>query len=148
MRSSWEKNMARQAANKTVKTTAKQTSTKAAAQRPPAKKTGTTTANKRPVGRPSTSKQAPGATSANAKELKGEKPKKAKLVRDSFTMPESEYALISAVKKACLSAGVEIKKSEILRIGVGLIAKLEPKKIKAAQLALVPLKAGRPKKHK
>src|SRR4051812_28675260 len=31
-----------------------------------------------------------------------EKTKKAKLVRDSFTMPEAEYAVLGEVKKACL----------------------------------------------
>ncbi len=137
--------MIKTAAKKSVKTAAKRAPAKPAAKRPTAKKAGTTAAAKRPVGRPSAaSKQAASAP----KVVKAEKPKKAKLVRDSFTMPESEYALIGAMKKACLGAGFEIKKSEILRIGVALLAKLDPKKIKTAQAALEPLKAGRPKKHK
>ncbi len=75
-----------------------------------------------------------------------DKPKKTKLVRDSFTMPDNEYALIAQVKKACVAAGFEIKKSELLRIGVALLAKMEPKALQASQQALAPLKAGRPKK--
>ncbi len=75
-----------------------------------------------------------------------EKAKKPKLVRDSFTMPDNEYALIAQVKKACVSAGFEIKKSELLRIGIALLAKMDPKALQQAQQALAPLKAGRPKK--
>src|SRR4051812_17220594 len=44
-----------------------------------------------------------------------EKTRKAKLVRDSFAMPESEYKLIGDVKRDCLHAGIEVKKSELLR---------------------------------
>lgn len=77
---------------------------------------------------------------------KTEKPKKPKLVRDSFTMPQPEYALLAQVKKTCLAAGFDIKKSELLRIGVAQLASMETKKLKAAQAALTPLKAGRPKK--
>jgi len=79
---------------------------------------------------------------------KTEKPKKPKLVRDSFTMPQPEYALLAQVKKTCLAAGFDIKKSELLRIGVAQLASMETKKLKAAQAALTPLKAGRPKKSK
>ena len=48
-----------------------------------------------------------------------------KLVRDSFTMPEAEYEVLGQVKKACLKAGFEIKKSELLRIGVALISQID-----------------------
>lgn len=84
--------------------------------------------------------------SAAAPKSAAEKAKKVKLVRDSFTMPEPEYALIAQVKKVCVGAGFEIKKSELLRIGVALLAQMDPKKLRAAQQALMPLKAGRPKK--
>lgn len=77
-----------------------------------------------------------------------EKIKKAKLVRDSFTMPEVEYAALSEVKKACLKAGFEVKKSELLRIGVALIRKLALSSLKQEVTALAPLKPGRPRKEK
>jgi len=77
-----------------------------------------------------------------------EKVKKPKLVRDSFTMPEAEYAVLGEVKKLCLKAGVEVKKSELLRIGVAHIRSLSLLELKKAIGALVPLKAGRPKKDK
>lgn len=76
------------------------------------------------------------------------KVKKSKLVRDSFTMPEAEYDVLSQAKKKCIVAGFDIKKSELLRIGVAMINALDAKKIRAAQAKLTPLKAGRPSKAK
>ncbi|MFT5532704.1 MAG: hypothetical protein ACI8WM_000101 [Burkholderiaceae bacterium] len=80
-------------------------------------------------------------------ELK-EKSKKEKLIRDSFTMPEIEYAVLGNVKKNCLKAGFEVKKSELLRIGVALIRDLDLAALKIAAAALSPLKPGRPRKEK
>ncbi|MEO6351652.1 MAG: hypothetical protein ABIO19_06985 [Burkholderiaceae bacterium] len=77
-----------------------------------------------------------------------EKAKKAKLVRDSFTMPEVEYEVLNKVKKASLKAGVNIRKSELLRIGVALVDQLSVTQLRAALAGLMPLKAGRPKKDK
>lgn len=81
-------------------------------------------------------------------EVKAAKVKKPKLVRDSFTMPQSEYDVLAQVKKSCIAAGFEIKKSDLLRIGVAMLQKLDTKKINEALLSLTPLKAGRPSKHK
>ncbi|WP_342353490.1 hypothetical protein [Herminiimonas fonticola] len=80
--------------------------------------------------------------------LPKEKIKKAKLVRDSFTMPEVEYQVLSDVKKAFLKSGVSVKKSELLRAGVALIKTLDLKKLNAVISALAPIKAGRPKNDK
>jgi len=77
-----------------------------------------------------------------------EKPRKAKLVRDSFTMPETEYEVLSQVKKACIAAGVEVKKSQLLRIGLVLLKKTDVNALKTLIAGLEPLKAGRPKKEK
>lgn len=77
-----------------------------------------------------------------------DKAKKPKLVRDSFTMPETEYAVLGQVKKSCLKAGVEVKKSELLRAGVALIEGLDIDQLKMVLASLTPLKAGRPKKDK
>jgi hypothetical protein len=75
-----------------------------------------------------------------------EKARKARLVRDSFTMPEHEYELLGQVKKACLKAGFEIKKSELLRIGVALIGQLDLATLQNVLASLPQLKTGRPKK--
>lgn len=77
-----------------------------------------------------------------------EKAKKAKLVRDSFTMPETEYAVLGHVKKTCIAAGIEVKKSQLLRIGLLLLSKADLPGLKALIADLEPLKAGRPKKDK
>lgn len=80
--------------------------------------------------------------------LAKEKTKKDKLVRDSFTMPESEYAALGLVKKACIGAGVEVKKSQLLRIGLLLLSRTDVPSLKTLIANLAPLKAGRPKKDK
>jgi len=71
--------------------------------------------------------------------------KKPKLVRDSFTMPENEYAIIAALKKRCLVAGVPAKKSEILRAAIASLAKLSDSGLLAAIKRLEVIKTGRPK---
>ena len=74
------------------------------------------------------------------------KNKKAKLIRDSFTMPEGEYAVIANLKKRCLDAGVPAKKSEILRAAVANLAKLSDATLVAAVRRLEVIKTGRPAK--
>jgi len=83
-----------------------------------------------------------------AKPEEKEKAKKPKLVRDSFTMPEAEYAVLGQVKKDCLKAGFEVKKSELLRVGVALIRQMDTAKLKEVLETLPALKTGRPKKVK
>lgn len=77
-----------------------------------------------------------------------EKAKKAKLVRDSFTIPESEYQVLADVKKAFLKQGVSVKKTELLRAGLVLIRTMDLGKLNGVIQALAPIKAGRPKKEK
>jgi len=66
------------------------------------------------------------------------------LVRDSFTMPEQEYAVLLEVKQACLRAGIDVKKSELLRIGVALLGQLDVTTLQGVLAALPQLKTGRP----
>jgi hypothetical protein len=67
-------------------------------------------------------------------------------VRDSFTMPEDEYAVIALLKKRCLDAGVSAKKSEILRAAVAGLAKLSDVSVTASIRRLPLIKTGRPAK--
>ena len=76
------------------------------------------------------------------------KAKKQKLVRDSFTMPEAEYAALADMKKTCIKAGVAVKKSELLRVAVSLLRKMDVAEIQQALGTLTPVKAGRPSKQK
>lgn len=66
------------------------------------------------------------------------------LVRDSFTMPEPEYAVLLEVKQACLRAGIDIKKSELLRIAVALLGQIDMASLKRVLANLPQLKTGRP----
>lgn len=78
------------------------------------------------------------------KKEKAVKVKKTKLVRDSFTIPELEYAQLAALKQRCMAAGVAVKKSELLRAGLQALA-LMPEAILIGQLeGLEKLKTGRP----
>ncbi|MEY2632362.1 MAG: hypothetical protein RIR00_1016 [Pseudomonadota bacterium] len=83
------------------------------------------------------------------KPAKAEKPVKARkvqLVRDSFTMPEDEYALLAQLKKRLLAQAVEAKKSEVLRAGVALLNSLSDADLVAALQRVEVLKTGRPAK--
>lgn len=107
---------------------------------------------KRPAAaaRPAAAKQPARATKpvASKKADKPVKAKRVKLVRDSFTMPETEYAVIAELKKRCLNAGVSAKKSEILRAAVAGLAKLSDSSVVAAIRRLEVIKTGRPAKAK
>lgn len=63
---------------------------------------------------------------------KKDKPKKVKMVRDSFSMTESDYANLIGLKKKCVAAGVHVKKSELLRVGLTCLMKLSNASLLAA----------------
>ena len=84
------------------------------------------------------------AKSTRAKAVPVAAPTRPHLVRDSFTMPEQEYAVLATVKQACLKAGFEVKKSELLRIGVALLGQLDTASLRAVLDSLPQLKTGRP----
>lgn len=89
---------------------------------------------------------APTAKPGAEKAAKPAKAKKMKLVRDSFAMPESEYAQFAAVKKRCLSSGLAARKSEVLRAALAGLAALDDAAIVAAIRRLDLVKTGRPGK--
>jgi len=74
------------------------------------------------------------------------KPVKVKLVRDTFTFPEDEYAQLASLKKRALALGVEAKKGELVRAGLSLLSATSDDALRAALDLLVRLKTGRPKK--
>ena len=69
-----------------------------------------------------------------------------KPVRDSFTMPETDFALIATLKARALAARRETKKSELLRAGLHVLTALDTPALLAALGQLDPVKVGRPKK--
>ena len=72
--------------------------------------------------------------------------KKPKLVRDSFTFPATDYALIGELKQRALKAGHEIKKSEILRAGLLALSALSESTLIETLGLIDKLKPGRPSK--
>ncbi|MFM0043958.1 hypothetical protein PQQ99_13955 [Paraburkholderia sediminicola] len=96
--------------------------------------------------------KAKGSTAAEAAPVsapeakKAKQPKKEKVVRDSFTMPKSDYDRIAALKQKCLDAGVPVKKSELLRAGLMMLESAAPQRLLAAVSSLETVKTGRPAK--
>lgn len=82
-----------------------------------------------------------------AKEPKAAKKPKLKVVRDSFTMPQSEYQKIAEIKEICLKAGLQVKKSEVLRAGVIALGAMDEAALKRTLSGLDKIKTGRPNKH-
>ena len=88
---------------------------------------------------------------AKAKAVKATKEKKIvikkpKLVRDSFTFPESDYALIRVLKQRALAAGCDVKKTEVLRAALTVISELSDQDLVTALNRIDKLKPGRPAK--
>ena len=79
-------------------------------------------------------------------EQKAKRLKKEKVVRDSFTMPKSDYEKLAALKQKCLDAGVAVKKSELLRAGLLLLEGVPIARLLDAISAVETVKTGRPAK--
>jgi hypothetical protein len=138
-----------------AKASAKQPAARPVRKRAPVATKAVTPAAKKPASRTATRNSPPAKKATHEPEpfvAKGNKAdklakaKKAKLVRDSFTMPEGEYALIATLKKRCLHVGVSAKKSEILRAAVANLARLGDSSVVAAVRRLEVIKTGRPAK--
>lgn len=135
--------------------TAKKVATKAGAKKPPVLEQATAATE---AEQPATEVEPPATaaseapvdakpkTPTSAETTKPPKAKKPKLVRDSFTLPEADYALFAALKVRALGAGVEVKKSELLRAALVTLAKLEDAALLEAIAQVERIKPGRPKR--
>jgi hypothetical protein len=114
-----------------------------------AKKSAPASAVKRGPAVSAPAKSAPAKKDVAAPRATSEKTPKQrlKLVRDSFTMPATDFALIATLKARALSTQREAKKSELLRAGLHALATLAPAALVKALDALAPIKVGRPKKN-
>ena len=70
---------------------------------------------------------------------------KPKLVRDSFTIPKSEYLVLEGLKTRAANLTRPVKKSELLRAGVAVLNAMTDKAFLAALNGVPSLKTGRPK---
>ena len=68
------------------------------------------------------------------------KPERVKVVRDSFSVPKSEHAQLKALREALAKEGRIATKSELLRVGIQLLAKepLASLKTLVESLSVVP----------
>jgi len=71
---------------------------------------------------------------------------KAKLVRDSFTMPKLEYVVIDALKRRAAALAQPVKKSELLRAAIKSLSAMPDKAFLASLKAVPTIKTGRPGK--
>ena len=71
---------------------------------------------------------------------------KLKLVRDSFTIPRTEYQQLEVLKLRLVTLLRPTKKSELLRAGVKLLASLSDDALLAAVNEVPAIKTGRPGK--
>ena len=79
------------------------------------------------------------------KTIKGKKPK---LVRDSFTIPKTEYTVLDDLKQRAGKLASSVKKSELIRAGVKALAAMSDSAFLAALKAVPAIKTGRPSKSK
>ncbi len=101
-------------------------------------------ARKAPAAAPEKPAEAPKAE--KPAKVKKQTPKKVKLIRDSFSIPETDYVLFATLKQRALAAGIDVKKSEVLRAALATLAKLDDAALVAAIGLVERIKTGRPKK--
>lgn len=85
-------------------------------------------------------------TAGNSKkEIEHTKEDRVKVVRDSFTMPQTDYELITLLKRRSLQFGVETNKSEILRAGLLALNQMTEDEFLDKIRIVEKVKTGRPK---
>ena len=72
------------------------------------------------------------------------KVKKPKLVRDSFTIPKTEYTVLDDLKQRAITLAQPAKKSELLRAGIKALAAMSDAAFRNALQAVPTIKTGRP----
>jgi hypothetical protein len=82
---------------------------------------------------------------ASVHKKKGEG-KKAKVIRDTFTIPVAEYQQLAVLKQRAQVPGGKVKKSELLRAGLVVLSALSVSQLQKVLLELEPVKTGRPSK--
>ena len=74
------------------------------------------------------------------------KVKKPKVVRDSFTIPKTEYSVLDDLKQRAGKLAHPAKKSELLRAGIKALAAMSDAAFLIAVQAVPAIKTGRPSK--
>jgi len=130
-----------------VKASTKPATKKAAPAKAPAGKGAKTSMKKAVTQKQAAKPQAsakPVKAAKTAKAAKPEKTKKPKLVRDSFTIPKTEYVVLDDLKQRAARLTRPAKKSELLRAGIKLLAGLSDAAFLTALEQVPAIKTGRP----
>lgn len=77
---------------------------------------------------------------------KADKLKKPKMVRDSFTIPKPEFAVLDVLKARAAKLSHPTKKTELIRAGIKALAAMSDAAFLAAVKSVPNLKTGRPAK--
>jgi hypothetical protein len=72
------------------------------------------------------------------------KEEKQKVIRDSFTLPASDYELINAIKQRCLNSAINVTKSEVIRAGLHALREMSDEQLSEMMESLEKVKTGRP----
>ena len=79
----------------------------------------------------------------SARHAKPKPPKKIPVIRDTFSFPEFDYALLSELQAALLKNGHNVSKSELVRAGLKTLAQMRPAQLIKTAKAVEKLKPGR-----
>lgn len=71
--------------------------------------------------------------------------KKVPVIRDTFSFPDFDYALLSQLQNALLKNGHNVSKSELVRAGLKTLAQMSPPQLIKTAKAVEKLKPGRHK---
>ena len=74
-----------------------------------------------------------------------DKPEIIKVIRDTFTMPPEDHALLDKLKARALAMGQAITKSEFVRAGLRALCTMPESDFKRAIEQVEKIKPGRPK---
>ena len=66
------------------------------------------------------------------------------IIRNAFTMPEEDIALIGKLKLRCMKMGVDVNKSELVRAGLHALNNSRDNELKTVISDLPKIRAGRP----
>lgn len=66
-----------------------------------------------------------------------------RVIRDNYSMPQSDHEMISGLRERCLKLRMSVTKSEILRAGLHALDSLSDQELKKVIESLEKLKPGR-----
>jgi Arc/MetJ-type ribon-helix-helix transcriptional regulator len=67
-----------------------------------------------------------------------------RVIRDSFSLPANDYAIIAALRERALKAGVQANKSELVRAGLRMLQEMRDADFLSAVQKIEKIKTGRP----